>query len=1145
MRKVRYFYVLLVVSLMFLIVASCTNNQPVNSEISLNITLVGEAENVKYSNTTLNFSDTITITKYKVYLYRNGAPVPGLNGKEFPASSGNKISFTDTTIKSGLYKIRIEAYNNAQAIYYGEKDVQLSYGRNDITIDTHFCNAKLSTNVENQVADKLTLKEISISGTLQADESKNFRYTTTFTNMDIYPGVWEITFEATLTLDDSPVKLTYKDTYEIYPSQTKTIKYMINRSTLEGIYIDVDVNSIINLPYLQKVWNLKYEKLTNGSIKLSWDYDLPATFTIYRGNEIATKSLGSTTDKYFVDETQEISEDHYYVNAIYDRKESGLCELVVDLGRPKVWITNPKNGALAFKMLNIQAVAQDNGEIVKIEFYVDGIKIGEDNTEPFECNWDTKNVANGFHSVTAKAYDNEGYYGFANIQFMINNDSTSRSWEKTYGGTTDDVAYFIQPTGDGGYIVAGYKNVSSNYDIYVLKLNSSGETVWQKTLGGSGDDIAYCIQQTSDGGYLIGGYTTSAGSGGRDAYILKLDSSGNLLWQRIRGYSGTEVLYSIQQTSDGGFIAVGYTTSLGAGSRDVYVLKFDSSATLEWEKTFGGSSDEEGESITQTFDGGYVLTGYTNSFGSGYSDVYVLKLNSVGTTEWQKTFGGSYYDGGKSIQQTADSGFIIAGYYGYYDYFYVLKLNSSGAFEWEKKIEIRSYNTAYSIIQAPDGEYVFTGSMGSDYNTGYDIYVAKLSNSGAIKWQRKFGGNNDDYAYCVQATTDGGYVIAGSTYSLGNGGSDVYILKLDSGGDLFWQKMFGGNSDDYARFVQRTTDGNYVALGYTNSYGSGNYDIYLLKLNPYREVIWAKTFGGSSNDYGYFIQQTADSGYLIAGETSSFGAGNSDAYILKLNSDGIVQWTKTFGGSSYDVATSIQDTSDGGYLVVGHTKSFGAGGWDVYILKLDSQRSLEWQKTLGGAYDDRAYCVKKTNDGGFIIVGNTCSFGDTNGDIYAIKLSASGNVEWEKTFGGGYYDDAYSVEQNSDGTYIICGKTKSFGDTNGDAYVIKVNSSGTLVWEKTFGSSATEDGFYSIQKTPDNEYILVGYYGSDAYVVKLNSSGTFGWSKTFGGNGSEWLYSITPTLDGGYISVGTSNSFRMMGYDIYTIKFDSTGVPME
>ena len=138
MRKVRYFYVLLVVSLMFLIVASCTNNQPVNSEISLNITLVGEAENVKYSNTTLNFSDTITITKYKVYLYRNGAPVPGLNGKEFPASSGNKISFTDTTIKSGLYKIRIEAYNNAQAIYYGEKDVQLSYGQNDITIDTHF-----------------------------------------------------------------------------------------------------------------------------------------------------------------------------------------------------------------------------------------------------------------------------------------------------------------------------------------------------------------------------------------------------------------------------------------------------------------------------------------------------------------------------------------------------------------------------------------------------------------------------------------------------------------------------------------------------------------------------------------------------------------------------------------------------------------------------------------------------------------------------------------------------------------------------------------------------------------------------------------------------------------------------------------------
>jgi len=357
-------------------------------------------------------------------------------------------------------------------------------------------------------------------------------------------------------------------------------------------------------------------------------------------------------------------------------------------------------------------------------------------------------------------------------------------------------------------------------------------------------------------------------------------------WQKTFGGSGNDYGYSVQQTSDGGYIIAGYTQFFGAGGYDVYLIKTDSEGNLKWQKTFGGRNDDEGYSVQQTSDGGYIIAGYTTSFGGGGYDVYLVKTDPNGNLLWQKTFGVGI---GWSVQQTSDGGYIIAGE---------------------------------------------TSSFGAG---GKDVYLIKTDPNGNQEWQKTFGGNGKDDAGSVQQTTDGGYIIAGFTASFGAGLVDVYLIKTDSTGNSQWQKTFGGSDNDSGYSVQQTADGGYIIAGWTTSFGAGFYDVYLVKTDPSGNLLWQKTFGGSGFDVGSSVQQTTDGGYIIAGQTKSFGAGAEDVYLIRTDSDGNSVWQKTFGGSGSDEASSVQQTSDGGYIITGWTRSFGAGGDDVYLIKLSSE----------------------------------------------------------------------------------------------------------------------------------------------------------------------------------------------------------------
>ncbi len=410
--------------------------------------------------------------------------------------------------------------------------------------------------------------------------------------------------------------------------------------------------------------------------------------------------------------------------------------------------------------------------------------------------------------------------------------SPSIQWESAFGEAGDDKANSIQQTSDGGYIIAGY--TISNYgpidngnhgalDYLLLKLSFSGNIQWQKKIGGSGSDTAYSIQQTTDGGYIVAGSSYSndgdiiGNHGGSDAWVIKIDLNGDIQWQNSLGGTSNDVAYSIYNTSDGGYIVAGYTTSndgdvtANNGGSDAWVVKLSNIGTIQWQKTLGGINDEIIYNVQQTTDGGYIVAGSTASNdgdvagNKGGDDYWVVKLSGLGAIEWQKTLGGTNNEEAFCIQQVLDGGYIIAGTttsndgditgnHGNADY-WIVKLSATGVLQWQKTLGGTNGDSATSIQQTADGGYIVAGNSYSNdgdlnVNHGYnDYWIVKLSDLGAIQWQKAFGGSSNDIASCIKQTTDSGYIIAGSVSgsSTSNNGditgmhgllSDTWIVKL-------------------------------------------------------------------------------------------------------------------------------------------------------------------------------------------------------------------------------------------------------------------------------------------------------------------------------------------------------------------------------
>jgi len=358
----------------------------------------------------------------------------------------------------------------------------------------------------------------------------------------------------------------------------------------------------------------------------------------------------------------------------------------------------------------------------------------------------------------------------------------------------------------------------------------------------------------------------------------------------------------------------------------------------QWAKTYGGAGKDEAYAIQQTSDGGYIVAGLTESFEDETGDVWIIKIDPNGNIEWQKTYGRGYLDAAYSIVQTYDGGYVIVGALAREGWtIWVLKLDAEGEFEWQKSFKGKEYEygVAYSIQQTSDGGYIVAGEIRVEEGKDIDIWILKLAPDGTKEWDKRGGGSDLDHAYALQQTSDGGYIVAGQNdkpyYGVGGG---IWVLKLHPTGEIEWQKTYGGDSSDEAHAIRQTNDGGYIVAGATHSFGVGDEDLWILKLNAHGDCEWQKTIGGEGQDYTRSIRQTFDGGYIVTGTTYSFGLGDGDLWILKLGTNGDIKWQRTYGGYGKEEAYSILQTYDGGYVVAGSTSTYGAGEEDFLVLKL-------------------------------------------------------------------------------------------------------------------------------------------------------------------------------------------------------------------
>ena len=361
-------------------------------------------------------------------------------------------------------------------------------------------------------------------------------------------------------------------------------------------------------------------------------------------------------------------------------------------------------------------------------------------------------------------------------------------------------------------------------------------------------------------------------------------------------------------------------------------------------------------------------------------------------------------------------------------------------------------------------------------------------------WTRTYGGTGDDFGASVQQTSDGGFIIAGSATSLGAGGRDVYLIRTDQNGDTIWTKTYGGTEDDYGNSVQQTIDGGFIITGSTESFGPYPIKLYLLRTDSNGDTIWTKTYARAVISEGRSVKQITDRGYIIAGYDYGNDSTGSQVYILKTDTAGDTIWTKTYGGTDSDEGYSVQQTTDEGFIITGYTASFGAGATDVYLIKTNSKRDTLWTKTYGGTNYDYGRSVQQTSDGGFIIAGDTKSFGVGQFDFYLIRTDSNGDTLWTKTYVGTAFDQGYSVNQTSDNGFIIAGATDS-SNMFSYVYLIRTNPKGEILWTKTCGG-IKEDWSFSCQQTTDGGFVVVGFTesfgsgGSDVYLIRLDKDTT-------------------------------------------------------
>jgi hypothetical protein len=753
---------------------------------------------------------------------------------------------------------------------------------------------------------------------------------------------------------------------------------------------------------------------------------------------------------------------------------------------------------------------------------------------------------------------------------------------KNFGGSGFDDGKDVVQTGDGGFALSGTTQSfgKGNSDLWLICIDGNFDTIWNQTYGGPEDELGGYVIFTNDGGFALVGYTKSYGSGDFDFWLVKTDTNGNIQWNQTYGGSGLEKAGSAIQTVDGGYVIVGAQYPSSAGSLDFLIVKTDSEGVEQWRQTYGGAYWDEATSVIQTNDGGFLIAGYTYSFGAdpGLSeDFWLVKTNSAGDMEWSETYGGVLNDRAQCAIQTQDGGFAILGYS--YSYgsgendFWLVKTNSRGNLEWSETYGGPEREKGFSLIETNNGGFVM---VGYSFSVGIksDFWIVKTDAFGTVQRTQTFGGDSYDEAYSVVETIDGGFVMIGSTYSFGEG-NDFWLVKTDStlsplptpeptppstpppplSSEIEWENSYGPLSGND---LVQTFDGGYAIAGTEAIYksasrGPGNWvnqSALLIKTDALGNVQWKRNFTDAYS--GQSVIQIDDGGFVMAGPNKTRDA----FWLAKTNANGTVEWSKTYlEGNTYVGFTAIQ-TENGDYVLAGYVRPNGTDNNVAVLVRTDKHGNLLWKRS----YTDNGYfsSIVESDDGGFVLVGEM-----DNEHSWFVKTDANGDIEWDKTLHIYAVDYLTSLSKTSDGGYILSGKTSPNGISPFNALLVKTDSNGNVQWSKTYeiypnfvrveedhGSHPEQysQSFSYTLQTQKSGYISAGslseryqYVGSWILMVRTDANGNVEWKSRYNygdvnpGNpyqfGDNRFGFIVATNDGGFALVSTTE------YEVVLVKF--------
>ena len=561
-------------------------------------------------------------------------------------------------------------------------------------------------------------------------------------------------------------------------------------------------------------------------------------------------------------------------------------EIPPDTTPPIVEITAPLDGSAVFEIVTITCTATDNDSVIKVDLWIDSDSTGlADTTAPFSFTWNVSAFEDSStYSLMVRAYDLNGNHADSEpVSVMVDNSIALPVAPTLFPITRDSSTITLHWS----------QNHDSDFQLCSLYESSSADM--------SGASVVFSSDQQMDTSYVLDNFTEEQY---KYYQVHIIDTLGLESWSNIEristhitfiktfGGSNDDKSFSVTQTSDNGYAAVGHTYSYGAG-QDAWLVKTDEHGNELWNNTYAFRINETATYIIETADGGFVFTGSTFSFNQGY-DLIIIKTDGTGSQIWQEEYNDhvtSYLTAiGQCIQELPDGGFIVTGYSGFLGYddidMWTIRTNSDGDSQWNKLSYDLFNDWGYSLKLLNDGGFILAGAKTFSSAEPSEVWLVKLDADGNEVWNQHYGYTGADQAREVLVNDDGSLAIAGSLSFPTI--KHFWLIKTDDQGNFLWSNIYGGGGDDVCYSAAITNDGGYILAGYTESYGNGSKDVWLVKTDENGEEEWNKTFGGAQNEIARSIHQTSDGGFIISGHTQSYGNGMSDFYLIKTDPEGNV-----------------------------------------------------------------------------------------------------------------------------------------------------------------------------------------------------------------------------------------------------------------